>query len=85
VTHHRAIWLEKYLDDYLDVKWKRDLSGASRDYQELTGGRGRPPTLRQAFPKLNVAAKRWFGGDIAKLARSLDMEGPVAELTMRRS
>lgn len=83
-TRHRRAWIATYLDRYLEAIWRRDLGHAAEAYRELHVGRGKPPTVKQAFPKLRHAALAWFDGDLSKLARCLNLEGPVTE-PMRRS
>lgn len=78
-TKHRDRWIDQYLARYLDARWRRDLGIAGNDYRELHVGRGKPPTVKQAFPKLIRAANTWFGGDLSELARTLHLEGPVTE------
>lgn len=85
VTHHRRTWLKQGLDTYLDARWKRDLNEASIAYQELEVGRGKPPTVRQAYPKLSKAAKAWFGGSVSRTAAVLQISGPVAQVEVQES
>lgn len=84
VTRHRRAWIQGQLDRYLDARWRRDLETAANAYRELHVGRGKPPTVKQAFPKLHRAAATWFGGDLSELARAVHLDGPVTE-PMRRS
>jgi hypothetical protein len=84
VTTHRREWMGQYLDKYLEARWRQDLLEAAEAYRELHVGRGKPPTVKQAYPKLNRAATAWFGGDLSQLAQSLRLKGPVTE-PIRRS
>ena len=79
VTRHRRSWLERNLDRYLDARWRADLQDAADAYRDLHVGRGKAPTVKQAFSTLRDPAIAWFGGDLSQLATVLHLDGPVTE------
>jgi hypothetical protein len=77
ITKHRRTWLEQELPRLLDRLWRRDLEAAAEAYWRRYRGRGKAPTVKQALPDVQAAARRWFGADHGALARFLGLDGPI--------
>lgn len=76
VTRYRRAWAEQHFERYLQGRWEQDLRGVGDAYHTYVADKGKPPTLKQFAKLAEVAANRWFGGDLAQLSNALGLPAP---------
>ncbi|MFD5922156.1 TerD family protein [Kitasatospora sp. NPDC058201] len=76
VTRHRRAWAERYLNTYLQQRWRRELEEVAHQYHRHVALKGRPPTLIQFSRFATTAANQWTGGDLGALHTAIGEPAP---------
>jgi hypothetical protein len=77
VTTYRQAWAQRYLDDYLRVRWDSELRTVATEFHRRLAARGKPPTVKQFASFAAESANNWFGGDLAAVFASLGETSPI--------
>lgn len=67
ITRYRRAWAERFLDQYLQTRWERELRPVATEFSRLIEVKGRVPTPKQFAKVAEVAVNHWFGGDLRAL------------------
>ncbi len=77
ITRHRRSWAEKYLSQYLRLRWETEIRDAGHTYNLLLHEMGKAPTPKQFANKAALASNHWFGGDLSGLYGAIREKSPV--------
>jgi hypothetical protein len=77
ITRHRRSWAEKYLSQYLRLRWETEIRDAGHTYNLLLHEMGKIPTPKQFANKAALAANHWFGGDLSGLYGAIREKSPI--------
>lgn len=78
ITNARRAWAERYLDIYLERRWKQSIEGAGERYHIAVNARaGKPPTAKMFAREAADAVNHWLGGDLGEMYRILKEKAPI--------
>jgi hypothetical protein len=77
IARHRRSWAEKYLSQYLHLRWETEIREAGRTYNLLLHEMGKAPTPKQFANVVAPAVNHWFGGDLSGLYGALREKSPI--------
>ncbi|MFC4118964.1 stress protein [Nonomuraea zeae] len=77
ITRHRQGWSHRYLAEYLEHRWKSELTEVSYELNRFVAAYGRLPTYKQFARFAGTAANHWFNGDLASLYAAIGERAPA--------
>ena len=79
VVEHRRQWAGRYLDRYLEQRWRWALEEAAREYHREMADRGKSPTLKMMARAFETPTTRWCGGDVGMLYSLIGERAPTVQ------
>ncbi|NJP96649.1 stress protein [Nonomuraea sp. FMUSA5-5] len=77
ITGHRQGWSHRYLAEYLEHRWKSELTEVSYELNKFVAANGKLPTYKQFARFADTAANHWFNGDLAGLYAAIGERAPA--------
>ncbi|GAA4357502.1 hypothetical protein [Microbacterium rhizosphaerae] len=77
VAAHRAAWMNRHLDAYLEQAWRRPVRDVAHEFQRTVAAKGKPPTHKQFASVGAKAATAWFGGSLEGLYGAIGERAPA--------
>jgi hypothetical protein len=84
VTNHRCAWTERYLDTYLQNRWRSELLDVGNAYNRFAADKAKTPTVKQVVKMARGAATHWCGGDLTGVYAALGLKAPLSAPTYSR-
>ncbi|WP_248964816.1 hypothetical protein [Sphaerisporangium perillae] len=77
ITRHRQGWANRYLAEYLQHRWKSELTDVAYELNKFVAASSKLPTFKQFARFAAKAANHWFNGDLPSLYAAIGEKAPA--------